>query len=186
MKKTISLIFICVICLCVTSCVTSSSLTKMVSEWFNVPSVSSISYDLGGITGEAQFTYYTENNNTVLFTSGEGLGGVEFTFRDGTVTASRSEDGISWEVTPEMAETLSMFGKLYGYAANLTYSPVSDSKNDENTIVNSFDYTDGKCEITISKENGKPLSVVYTQDEETVKLVINDITPIIEDNAEEQ
>lgn len=187
MKRIIPLVLICTVCLLFTSCLTSAKLTERIAEWFLYPTVSEITYEMGGITGQAVFEYRSEKDNSVLFTSGEGLEGVKFTFSGEKVTASREADGISWETTPEMAETLSTFGKIYSYASTLTYRTVSDIENEDKAIVvNIFEYTDGKCEICFNKEDGRILSVSYTQGEETVKLTINKMERIVSEQGEPQ
>lgn len=175
MKRILSLVLAFVMCLLLTSCVTSSVMTDRVTSWLTKPTVSEIAYEMGGISGIAIFEYRKENDNFILFASGEGLEGVKFTFSGEKVTASREADGIEWEISPELAEMLSVFGKIYSYAATLTYSPKSHVETEDGSIVNIFEYTDGKCEICFNKEDGRIRRVTYTQGEETVKLTVNRI-----------
>ena len=184
MKRFLSFAFVSALCLLLTSCLTPTRLTERITEWFLYPTLSEITYEMGGITGEAVFEYRSENDNSILFTSGEGLEGVKFTFSGEKVTASREKDGIAWEITPEMAQTLSAFGKIYSYASTLTYKNVSDVETQDESIVNIFEYTDGKCEIRFNKDDGRILSVSYTQGEETVKITINKMEHIIPKEAE--
>lgn len=174
MKRILSFSLAAVMCLLLTSCLTPAKLTERITEWFLYPTLSEITYEMGGISGNAVFEYRSESDNSILFTSGEGLEGVKFTFSGEKVIASRENDGIEWEITPEMTHTLSTFGKIFSYASTLTYTPVSATPSeDENTVVNIFEYTDGKCEICFNKEDGRILYVCYSQGGETVKITIN-------------
>lgn len=174
MKKTFVLPII-ILLFALTAC---NNVTDDVTRWFEKPTESQIEYDLDGVVGTATFIYRTENDNVIRFTSGEGLDGVEFTFADGNVIAARPDDGIEWELDPDTAETLALFGKLYAYAASQTYTvtPQNTVGEGENAVVTQkFEYLDGAAAITFAKSDGKPQSVVYTQGEQTVKLKITDI-----------
>jgi len=185
MKRVLSFALVITVCLVLTSCLTPARLTERVTEWLLYPTTSEITYEMGGISGNAVFEYRSEKDNSILFTSGEGLEGVKFTFSGESVIASREADGISWEITPEMAQTLSAFGKIYSYAATLTYTPVSAVETgNESIAVNIFEYTDGKCEIHFNKEDGRILFVSYTQGEETVNITINKMERIIPEQNE--
>lgn len=185
MKRISYFLLVLTMCLVLTACLTPSRLTERVTEWFLYPTQSEITYEMGGISGNAVFEYRSEKDNSILFTSGEGLEGVKFTFNGESVIASRESDGIEWEITPEMAQTLSVFGKIYSYAATLTYTPVSDVETENESIaVNIFEYTDGKCEIHFNKDDGRILFVSYSQGEETVKLTINKMERMITEQNE--
>ena len=180
MKK---LIF-CILPLITVILCSCGNMTEEVHLWFLTPSISNIDFDLDGVTGSAEFTYYSENNNKILFTSGDGLEGVEFSFTDGTVTAAR--DGLVWETTPEMTETLALFGKLYSHAASQTYNANRTNTDNDRYVTDTFPYLDGSFEVVFSKETAKPYILTYTQDSKTVKLTINDIQLIIDREAAEQ
>lgn len=152
--------------------------TENVQTWFSSPSVSNINYDLDGVSGTAVFTYYAENNNKILFTSGEGLEGVEFSFVDSKLMAARPEDGLEWEASADMAETLAILGQLYDYASTLTYIATgSDTQiQGDNRIVScTFEYIDGSLTVNFLKDSGKPTGLYYTCDSKSVKLDITDI-----------
>lgn len=169
--KRILVIAVIILAVFATSCNDSGTL---VGEWFINSSQSHISYDLDGVTGEAVFTYHSKSNNKILFTSGTALEGVEISFVDTTVKASRPDDNIEWEIEPELAETLSIFGDIYSYAAGQNYtSGYSDS--DYNTNTKTFDYKDGSLEITFSKSDGRPVKIVYNYMETTIKLDIKEM-----------
>lgn len=180
MKK---LIF-CILPLIVVIMCSCGNMTEEVQLWFINPSVSNIDFDLVGVTGSAEFTYYNQSNNKILFTSGDGLEGVEFRFVDGTVTAAR--DGLVWETTTEMAETLSLFGKLYSHAASQTYNANRTNTDNDQYVTDTFPYLDGNFEVVFSKETAKPYILTYTQDSNTVKLKITDIRLILDQDTIEQ
>lgn len=152
--------------------------TESVQSWFLSPTVSNISYNLDGVTGSAVFTYYSENNNKILFTSGEGLEGVEFTFADSKLMASRPEDSLEWEASADMAQTLAVFGQLYSYASTLTYTSTPSNTQGEGksrTVSQTFEYTNGSLTVTFGKTDGKPAGLYYTCDGKSVRMDITDI-----------
>ncbi|MBE6689627.1 MAG: hypothetical protein E7588_10220 [Ruminococcaceae bacterium] len=181
MKK-ILLLLLAVLCISVfTSC---GDMTDDVAAWFSAPTVSTIDYELSGVSGSAVFTYYGENNNKILFTSGEGLEGVQFSFSGDTVTASRPDDGLEWQVTPEMAETLAVFGKLYSYAATLTYTATPSNTQgvaEQKQVSETFEYIDGAFDITFNRADGKPVKLCYTHDGQSLVINIREIEIITQE-----
>lgn len=177
MKKTLTALILILTALFLFSC---DQTAVNVRDWFMGSSQSEISYDLGGVTGNAVFTYHSENNNKIHFVSGEALEGVEFSFVDGTVTARLIEDSLEWQAEPEITQTLSLFGKLYAYCASLEEASKKTKDDENNLVCETFDYLDGSLEITYSKTDAKPVKLVYTQAGQTVKLEINDIKPLNE------
>lgn len=174
MKKLLLLVPL-VLAMLFTAC---TDATENVQSWFLSPSVSNINYDLDGVSGSAVFTYYAENNNKILFTSGEGLEGVEFSFADSKLTAARPEDGLEWEASADMAQTLAIFGQLYDYAATLSYDSAlsnTQGEGDNRTASQTFEYIDGSLTVSFSKADGKPTGLYYTCDSKSVKLDITDI-----------
>ncbi|MBQ9940825.1 MAG: hypothetical protein IJO74_04730 [Clostridia bacterium] len=179
MKKTGVLFALFMAGLMLCSCM-SQGITQKVQSWFSVPTKSSISYNLDGVTGEAEFTYHTENNNTIQFTSGESLEGVTIAFHDGKVTASRPQDGLSWEIDPDTTEILSMFGKLYNLSASLSYTFSPPGEKGEDIMKNTFEYLDGKYDVYFSKKDGRPALLSYTQGGQTIEIEIKEIEIIEE------
>ena len=163
-----------ILAVCLAAC-SRYDFTDEVTRWFESPTESQLEYDLNGVTGEASFTFYSESNNKILFTSGEALSGVEFTFIDGTVRAARADDGIEWELDPDTAEALSLFGKLYAYAASQSYNISPQSDADSDYITKAFEYLDGSGEVVFAKADAKPISLTYSQAGQTIKLKIKDI-----------